>query len=186
MHNAYLHFLPLYLLKVETPIKYTLEENQNQHDKVFSRRNSNKVYKNFVFSIFVFKSRNIFVFWCYYVQTLVFLAEIVGIIYIYVLQMCSKVLQPSSLVVVFETLLSSAATTVDEEKGNPSWQACADFYITCILSCLPWGGAELMEVTLFRCCIYNLLFYVAFSSLSSYESYDHQSGFFFSHYSPKA
>ncbi|KAB1225560.1 Nuclear cap-binding protein subunit 1 [Morella rubra] len=59
--------------------------------------------------------------------------------------MCSKVLQPSSLVVVFETLLSSAATTVDEEKGNPSWQACADFYITCILSCLPWGGAELME-----------------------------------------
>ncbi|KAK4607352.1 hypothetical protein RGQ29_001259 [Quercus rubra] len=59
--------------------------------------------------------------------------------------MCSKVIQPSSLVVVFETLLSSAATTVDEEKGNPSWQACADFYITCILSCLPWGGAELME-----------------------------------------
>ncbi|EOY32789.1 ARM repeat superfamily protein isoform 3 [Theobroma cacao] len=59
--------------------------------------------------------------------------------------MCSKVLQPASLVVVFETLLSSAATTVDEEKGNPSWQACADFYVTCILSCLPWGGAELME-----------------------------------------
>uniref|UniRef100_A0A5B7BA70 Nuclear cap-binding protein subunit 1 n=1 Tax=Davidia involucrata TaxID=16924 RepID=A0A5B7BA70_DAVIN len=59
--------------------------------------------------------------------------------------MCSKVLQPSSLVVVFETLLSSAATTVDEEKGNPSWQARADFYITCILSCLPWGGAELVE-----------------------------------------
>ncbi|KAI4350445.1 hypothetical protein L6164_004900 [Bauhinia variegata] len=59
--------------------------------------------------------------------------------------MCSKVLQPSSLVVVFETLLSSAATTVDEEKGNPSWQPCADFYITCILSCLPWGGAELIE-----------------------------------------
>ncbi|KAL3503754.1 hypothetical protein ACH5RR_038203 [Cinchona calisaya] len=59
--------------------------------------------------------------------------------------MCSKVLQPSSLVVVFETLLSSAATTVDEDKGNPSWQACADFYITCILSCLPWGGAELVE-----------------------------------------
>ena len=68
--------------------------------------------------------------------------------------MCSKVLQPSSLVVVFETLLSSAATIVDEEKGNPSWQACADFYITCILSCLPWGGAELVEVMLFRCCIY--------------------------------
>ncbi|KAJ0084473.1 hypothetical protein Patl1_29476 [Pistacia atlantica] len=59
--------------------------------------------------------------------------------------MCSKVLQPASLVVVFETLLSSAATTVDEEKGNPSWQACADFYVTCILSCLPWGGAELTE-----------------------------------------
>lgn len=59
--------------------------------------------------------------------------------------MCSKVLQPASLVVVFETLLSSAATTVDEEKGNPSWQARADFYVICILSCLPWGGAELME-----------------------------------------
>ncbi|KAI5673752.1 hypothetical protein M9H77_14116 [Catharanthus roseus] len=59
--------------------------------------------------------------------------------------MCSKVLQPSSLVVVFETFLSSAATIVDEDKGNPSWQACADFYITCILSCLPWGGAELTE-----------------------------------------
>ncbi|KAH7844207.1 hypothetical protein Vadar_025482 [Vaccinium darrowii] len=59
--------------------------------------------------------------------------------------MCSKVVQPSSLVSVYWTLLSSAATTVDEEKGNPSWQACADFYITCILSCLPWGGAELVE-----------------------------------------
>ncbi|KAL2929093.1 Nuclear cap-binding protein subunit 1 [Bienertia sinuspersici] len=59
--------------------------------------------------------------------------------------MCSKVLQPASLVVVFETLLSSAATIVDEEKGNPAWQARADFYISCILSCLPWGGAELME-----------------------------------------
>lgn len=59
--------------------------------------------------------------------------------------MCSKVLQPSSLVVLFETLLSSAATTVDEDKGNPSCQACADFYITCILSCLPWGGGELVE-----------------------------------------
>ena len=62
--------------------------------------------------------------------------------------MCSKVLQPSSLVVVFETLLSSAATTVDEEKGNPSWQPCADFYIISILSCLPWGGAELIEVNI--------------------------------------
>ncbi|XP_015571307.1 nuclear cap-binding protein subunit 1 isoform X2 [Ricinus communis] len=59
--------------------------------------------------------------------------------------MCSKVLQPASLVVVFETLLSSAATTVDEEKGNPSWQARGDFYVTCILSCLPWGGSELIE-----------------------------------------
>ncbi|XP_021723617.1 nuclear cap-binding protein subunit 1-like [Chenopodium quinoa] len=59
--------------------------------------------------------------------------------------MCSKVLQPGALVVVFETLLSSAATIVDEEKGNPAWQARADFYISCILSCLPWGGAELME-----------------------------------------
>ncbi|XP_004291754.1 PREDICTED: nuclear cap-binding protein subunit 1 [Fragaria vesca subsp. vesca] len=59
--------------------------------------------------------------------------------------MCSKVLHPSSLVIVFETLLSSAATTVDEDKGNPSWQSRADFYITCILSCLPWGGAELIE-----------------------------------------
>lgn len=60
--------------------------------------------------------------------------------------MCSKVLQPGSLGVVFETLLSSAATTVDEEKGNPAWQARGDFYVTCILSCLPWGGAELTEV----------------------------------------
>ncbi|KAL3643129.1 Nucleic acid dioxygenase ALKBH1 [Castilleja foliolosa] len=59
--------------------------------------------------------------------------------------MCSKVLQPSALVVLFESLLSSAATTVDEEKGNPSWQACADFYINCILICLPWGGPELVE-----------------------------------------
>ncbi|PIA44491.1 hypothetical protein AQUCO_01700232v1 [Aquilegia coerulea] len=58
---------------------------------------------------------------------------------------CSKVLQPASLVVLFETFLSSAATTVDEETGNPSWQPRADFYVTCILSCLPWGGAELIE-----------------------------------------
>ena len=73
--------------------------------------------------------------------------------------MCSKVLLPASLVVVFESLLSSAATTVDEEKGNPSWQACADFYVTCILSCLPWGGAELMEVRPFLglCECYPLL-----------------------------
>ncbi|KAI8557323.1 hypothetical protein RHMOL_Rhmol04G0001700 [Rhododendron molle] len=59
--------------------------------------------------------------------------------------MCSKVVQPNSLVFAYEALLSSAATTVDEEKGNPAWQACADFYITCVLSCLPWGGAELVE-----------------------------------------
>ncbi|CAO2822875.1 unnamed protein product [Amaranthus hypochondriacus] len=59
--------------------------------------------------------------------------------------MCSKVVQPSSLVVVFETLLSSACTIVDEEKGNPAWQARADFYIGCILGCLPWGGGDLME-----------------------------------------
>ena len=71
--------------------------------------------------------------------------------------MCSKVLQPGSLVVVFETLLSSAATIVDEEKGNPSWQACGDFYVTCILSCLPWGGAELVEVMLICCLMDNLL-----------------------------
>lgn len=67
--------------------------------------------------------------------------------------MCSKVLQPGAIVVTFETLLSSAATTVDEEKGNPYWQAQADFYVICILSSLPWGGAELLEViiTLFFC-----------------------------------
>ncbi|KAJ6948299.1 nuclear cap-binding protein subunit 1 [Populus alba x Populus x berolinensis] len=59
--------------------------------------------------------------------------------------MCSKVPLPSSLVVIFETLLSSAATTLDEEKGDPSWQACGDFYVICILSCLPWGGSELIE-----------------------------------------
>ncbi|ERN09808.1 nuclear cap-binding protein subunit 1 [Amborella trichopoda] len=59
--------------------------------------------------------------------------------------MCSNVVQPSAVIEVFEALLSSAATTVDEEKGNPSWQARADFYVTCILSCLPWGGAELFE-----------------------------------------
>ncbi|KAF8087926.1 hypothetical protein N665_0560s0004 [Sinapis alba] len=60
--------------------------------------------------------------------------------------LCSKVIQPASLIIVFETLLSSAATTVDEEKGNPSWQAQVDFYIICILSSLPWGGAELAEL----------------------------------------
>ncbi|CAL9751894.1 unnamed protein product [Musa acuminata subsp. burmannicoides] len=59
--------------------------------------------------------------------------------------MCSKVILPSSVIEVFETLLSSAATIIDEDAGNPSWQPCADFYITCILSCLPWGGTELIE-----------------------------------------
>ncbi|KAJ7012802.1 nuclear cap-binding protein subunit 1 [Populus alba x Populus x berolinensis] len=58
---------------------------------------------------------------------------------------CSKVPVPSSLVVIFETLLSSAATTLDGEKGNPSRQACGDFCVSCILSCLPWGGSELIE-----------------------------------------
>ena len=47
---------------------------------------------------------------------------------------------------VFETFISSAATTVDEEAGNPAWQSRADFYVICILSCLPWCGAELFEV----------------------------------------
>ncbi|KAI3975642.1 hypothetical protein MKX01_023068 [Papaver californicum] len=59
--------------------------------------------------------------------------------------MCSKVVPPSSVMGAFDTLLSSAATTVDDETGNPSWQARADFYIRCILSSLPWGGAELIE-----------------------------------------
>ncbi|XP_031485671.1 nuclear cap-binding protein subunit 1 [Nymphaea colorata] len=59
--------------------------------------------------------------------------------------MCNSVLQPGAVVEILDTLLSSAATTVDEEKGNPYWQARADFYIMCILSCLPWGGAELAE-----------------------------------------
>ncbi|CAM8952918.1 unnamed protein product [Rhodiola kirilowii] len=59
--------------------------------------------------------------------------------------MCNKVVHPGSLVAIFETLLSSAATTADEDKGNPLWQSQADFYVTCILSSLPWGGAELFE-----------------------------------------
>lgn len=62
------------------------------------------------------------------------------------MQMCSNVIQPSSLIGIFETLLSSAATTIDEDTGNPSWQSRADFYVICILSSLPWGGAELNEV----------------------------------------
>ncbi|XP_078440701.1 ARM repeat superfamily protein isoform X2 [Wolffia australiana] len=59
--------------------------------------------------------------------------------------MCCKVVQPGSVVETFETLLSSAATTVDEEAGNPAWQSRADFYVSCILFCLPWCGAELVE-----------------------------------------
>nr|ATB19597.1 putative ABA hypersensitive 1 [Juniperus flaccida] len=59
--------------------------------------------------------------------------------------MCSNVIPPSSVIEVFETLLSSATTTVDEERGNLAWQARADFYIFCILGCLPWGGLELAE-----------------------------------------
>ncbi|ONK62902.1 uncharacterized protein A4U43_C07F9310 [Asparagus officinalis] len=60
--------------------------------------------------------------------------------------MCSNVVQPDSLVGIFEILLSSAATTIDDDNGNPSWQSRADFYVTCILSSLPWGVAELIEV----------------------------------------
>ncbi|KAG6532911.1 hypothetical protein ZIOFF_006770 [Zingiber officinale] len=59
--------------------------------------------------------------------------------------MCSKLVLPSSVIEVFETLLSSALLTIDEEAGNLSWQPCADFYVTCILSSLPWGGTELIE-----------------------------------------
>ncbi|EFJ16788.1 hypothetical protein SELMODRAFT_115849 [Selaginella moellendorffii] len=59
--------------------------------------------------------------------------------------MCNNVISSTSLVEVFETLLSSAATTVDEEVGNPAWQPRADFYVSCILSSLPWCGFELQE-----------------------------------------
>ncbi|XP_072997664.1 nuclear cap-binding protein subunit 1 [Typha latifolia] len=59
--------------------------------------------------------------------------------------MCSKVIHPSSIIEAFETLLSSAVMTVDEEAGNPSWQSRADFYVSSILACLPWGGTELVE-----------------------------------------
>nr|CAD1833320.1 unnamed protein product [Ananas comosus var. bracteatus] len=59
--------------------------------------------------------------------------------------MSCKVISPNSIIETFETLLSSAATTIDEEAGNPSWQPRADFYVNCILSSLPWGGTELVE-----------------------------------------
>lgn len=59
--------------------------------------------------------------------------------------MCSNVLMPGSVIELFESLLSSAATIVDEETGNPAWQPCADFYISCVLSSLPWCAAELAE-----------------------------------------
>lgn len=67
--------------------------------------------------------------------------------------MCSNVILPASLVGIFEALLSSAATTINEDVGNPSWQSRADFYITSILSSLPWGGAELVEVS----CVWSIL-----------------------------
>ncbi|KAL2649459.1 hypothetical protein R1flu_017587 [Riccia fluitans] len=59
--------------------------------------------------------------------------------------MCSNVIAPVSLIEVFETLVSSAATTIDEDGGNPAWQPRADFYVFCILASLPWGGLELAE-----------------------------------------
>ncbi|KAJ6803538.1 nuclear cap-binding protein subunit 1-like [Iris pallida] len=59
--------------------------------------------------------------------------------------MCSNVILPGSIIETYEALLSSAATTLDEDTGNPSWQSRADFYVSCILSSLPWGGAELVE-----------------------------------------
>ncbi|CAM6096308.1 unnamed protein product [Calypogeia fissa] len=59
--------------------------------------------------------------------------------------MSSNVIAPSALIEVFETLVSAAATTIDEDGGNPAWQPRADFYVFCILASLPWGGLELAE-----------------------------------------
>lgn len=59
--------------------------------------------------------------------------------------MCNSVVSPASLIELYESLVSSAATTVDEDGGNPAWQARADFYVFCILASLPWGGIELSE-----------------------------------------
>eukprot|EP01018_Ginkgo_biloba_P038789 Gb_40301 [translate_table: standard] len=59
--------------------------------------------------------------------------------------MCSNAILPDALIEVFETLLSSAATIADEERGNHAWKPRADFYISCILACLPWGGLTLAE-----------------------------------------
>lgn len=59
--------------------------------------------------------------------------------------MCNSVVSPSSLIEFYEALVSSAATTIDEDGGNPTWQARADFYVFCILASLPWGGIELSE-----------------------------------------
>lgn len=59
--------------------------------------------------------------------------------------MCNNVIAPSSLIELYESLVSSAATTIDEDGGNPAWQARADFYVFCILASLPWGAMELAE-----------------------------------------
>jgi nuclear cap-binding protein subunit 1 len=71
------------------------------------------------------------------------------------MQMCSKVVSPNSIIEMFETLLSSAATILDEETGNLSWQPLADFYVYCILASLPWGGQELFEVTSLSHCFHK-------------------------------